>query len=159
MYLPAGQGWYDMYTSKYYEGGQHLTTPAPYERMPLFAKEGSIIPFGPALQYASEKPSDDITLFVYTGKDASFNLYEDEGINYNYEKGKFFNIPISYNESAKTLTIGKCTGDFAGMLKNKIFKIVWITHNKRTQQDFSAPPDTAISYNGNEQTIKMNINN
>lgn len=159
VYLPAGQGWYDMYTGKYYEGGQHLTAPAPYERMPLFAKEGSIIPFGPALQYASEKPSDDITLFVYTGKGASFNLYEDEGINYNYEKGKFFNIPISYNESAKTLTIGKCNGDFAGMLKNKIFKIVWITHNKQTQQDFSAPPDTAISYNGNEQTIKMNINN
>ena len=159
VYLPAGQGWYDMYTSKYYEGGQHLTAPAPYERMPLFAKEGSIIPFGPALQYASEKPSDDITLFVYTGKDASFNLYEDEGINYNYEKGKFRNIPISYNESGKTLTIGKCNGDFAGMLKNKIFKIVWITHNKQTQQDFSAPPDTAISYNGNEQAIKMNINN
>ncbi|MFT3702559.1 MAG: glycoside hydrolase family 31 protein [Agriterribacter sp.] len=155
VYLPAGQGWYDLYTGKYQQGGQTIQASAPYERMPLFVKEGSIIPYGPALQYTGEKPADNITLFVYTGKDASFNLYEDEGINYNYEKGKFCNIPISYNEANKTLTIGKCKGDFAGMIKNKIFKIVWVTHDKPVQQNFSISSDTALSYNGNEQTISM----
>ena len=57
LYLPAGQGWYDFYTGQYNKGGQHITVDAPYEKMPLFVKEGSIIPFGPELQYTAEKKS------------------------------------------------------------------------------------------------------
>ncbi|OJY87463.1 MAG: alpha-xylosidase [Sphingobacteriales bacterium 40-81] len=157
LYLPAGQGWYDMYTGKYNEGGQYIDAAAPYERMPLFVKEGSIIPVGPDIQHTNDTNTDKITLYIYTGRDASFNLYEDEGVNYNYEKGAFCNIPISYKEASQTLTIGKCSGDFKGLTKNKIFRIVWIDKDKKTNIDFSAQADTAISYNGNEQTIKMNI--
>ncbi|HEX5024019.1 MAG TPA: TIM-barrel domain-containing protein, partial [Agriterribacter sp.] len=156
VYLPAGQGWYDLYSGIYANGGQQITANAPYERMPVFVREGAIVPFGPGLQYAAEKPADDITLYVYTGKDAAFNLYEDEGVNYNYEKGKYSNIPISYNEASKTLTIGKREGEFDGMLKSRMFRIVWITKNKPAALDFSRPADTAVSYNGNEQTITMN---
>ena len=101
MYLPAGQGWYDLYSGKYFDGGQTINADAPYERMPVFVKEGSIIPTGPDIQYTNEKPADIITLFVYTGKDASFNLYEDEDTNYNYEQGKYAIIPITYNEQSK----------------------------------------------------------
>ena len=157
VYLPAGQGWYDFNTGKYIDGGQVIMAAAPYERMPVYVKEGSIIPVGPEMQYTTEKSPDMITLYVYTGKDASFTLYEDEGINYNYEKGKYCTIPISYNEAGKTLTIGKCRGDFNGMLKNKIFRVVWITHDKSATQEIPDQADTAISYNGNEQTIRMNI--
>lgn len=73
-----------------YNGGQTIIAPAPYENVPVFVKEGAIIPTGPELQYVSEKPADPITLFVYEGKDGNFILYEDEGINYNYEKRRFF---------------------------------------------------------------------
>lgn len=159
VYLPAGQGWYDFNTGKYTEGGQSVNAAAPYERMPIFIKEGSIIPVGQDMQYTSEKSPDMITLYVYTGKDASFSLYEDEGINYNYEKGQYCTIPISYNEASKSLTIGKCKGDFKGMVKNKIFRVVWITPQKATTPEISNQSDTAISYNGNEQTIIMNIKN
>ena len=89
LYLPKCAGWYDLYSGKWYAGGQKIIADAPYERMPVFVKAGSIIPFGPELQYTSEKPADTITLNIYTGADASFNLYEDEGTNYNYEKGAF----------------------------------------------------------------------
>ena len=85
--MPAGQGWYDLYSGKYFNGGQKINADAPYERMPVFVKEGSIIPFGADLQYTAEKPADTIILYVYTGKDAQFDLYEDEDTNYNYEKG------------------------------------------------------------------------
>ncbi|HRN58088.1 MAG TPA: glycoside hydrolase family 31 protein, partial [Agriterribacter sp.] len=156
VYLPAGQGWYDLYTGGYRAGGQQITAVAPYERMPVFVKEGSIIPFGPQIEFTGEKPADDITLYVYTGEDGSFTLYEDEGVNYNYEKGNYSNIPITYNEANKTLTIGKREGAYNGMLKNRLFRIVWVTRNKSTALDFSLPADTAIAYNGNEQTIKMN---
>lgn len=156
VYLPAGQGWYDLYNGTYHSGGQRIRAAAPHEKMPVFVKEGSIIPIGPALQYTQQKKPDDITLYVYTGKDAAFNLYEDEGTNNEYEKGKFSNIPITYNEASKTITIGKREGMFEGMLKNRLFRIVWITKEKTASPDAPVTSDTAIAYNGNEQTIKMN---
>jgi len=123
LYLPAGQGWYDLYSGQFYEGGQTITSAAVYERTPVFIKAGSIIPTGPALQYTSEKAADPLTLNIYTGKDASFTLYEDEGINYNYEQGKFTEIPFSFNQATNTLTIGDRTGSFAGMLKSRTIYI------------------------------------
>ena len=119
LYLPKCAGWYDLYSGKWYAGGQKIIADAPYERMPVFVKAGSIIPFGPSLQYTSEKPADTITLNIYTGADASFNLYEDEGTNYNYEKGKYTIIPMIYNDQAKTLTIDKRKGGFDGMLNGR----------------------------------------
>jgi alpha-D-xyloside xylohydrolase len=154
MYLPSGQGWYDLYSGKYFDGGQKINADAPYERMPVFVKEGSIIPFGVDLQYTNEKPQDKITLFVYTGKDAEFNLYEDEDTNYNYEKGKYSVIPINYSEQTKTLTIGKSEGSFDGMLAKRTFNIVWITKNKAVALNFDAS-DKSVSYKGDAISIKM----
>ncbi|HWB26217.1 MAG TPA: TIM-barrel domain-containing protein [Chitinophagaceae bacterium] len=154
MYLPAGQGWYDLYSGAYAAGGQHINAEAPYEKMPVFVKEGSIIPFGPALQYSSEKPADPVTLFVYTGKDASFSLYEDEGTNYNYEKGAFTNIPISYNESSKTLTIGERQGSYSGMLAKRTFNVVWITKDKPVALSFDTKPAATVHYKGNKIIIQ-----
>lgn len=155
LYLPAGQGWYNLYTGVYTTGGQTITADAPYERMPVFVKEGSVIPFGPAVQYIAEKPADPITLFVYTGKDASFTLYEDEGANYNYEKGAYTNIPIAYNEATKTLTIGGRQGSFDGMLKNRVFNIVWITKDKPAALQFDGKPTATVHYKGNKTSTRL----
>ncbi|HON52173.1 MAG TPA: glycoside hydrolase family 31 protein [Bacteroidales bacterium] len=126
VYLPAGQGWYDLYSGIFFEGGQTILANAPYDRMPIFVKEGSIIPTGQPMQYTNQMPDSIITLFVYGGKDASFTLYADEATNYNYEKGMFSMIPIHYNEKNKTITLEKRIGEFAGMLKSQTFKIVYI---------------------------------
>ena len=155
LYLPKGQGWYDLYTGKYFKGGQSINADAPYEKMPVFVKEGSIIPFGPDLQYTDEKLADTITLYVYTGKDASFSLYEDENINYNYEKGAFANIPISYNETTKKLTIGQREGSFDGMLTSKIFKVIWVTPQSPKIEGMNTSNATQIFYKGQPLTIKM----
>src|SRR5688500_6901104 len=129
VYLPAGQGWYDFYSGKFEAGGRTISAAAPYDRMPLYVKEGSIIPIGPSLQYTSEKKADTLTLYVYTGSNASFTLYEDEGTNYRYEKCAYSNIPIIWNEKEKRLIIGKRTGSFPGMLAQRFFRVVWITKN------------------------------
>src|SRR5690606_24089862 len=126
VYLPAGKGWYDFYSGNFIEGGQVLEADAPYERMPLFVKAGSIIPIGPELQYTDEKKPSEITLYVYSGADAEFTLYEDEGTNYDYEIGKRSTIPIHYNDRNKTITIHQRSGEFNGMLKNRSFDIVFI---------------------------------
>ncbi|MEO7048584.1 MAG: TIM-barrel domain-containing protein, partial [Ferruginibacter sp.] len=154
VYLPKSAGWYDLYTGKWFTGGNRITADAPYERIPVFVKAGSIIPFGPALQYTSEKKADTITLNIYTGANASFNLYEDEGTNYNYEKGKFSIIPITYNEASGIITIGDRTGSFNGMLLKRTFRINIVSPNKNKQLDLNAKPDNEIIYKGKQVQIK-----
>ena len=155
VYLPKSAGWYDLYTGKWYKGGQRIIADAHYERMPVFVKAGSIIPFGPDLQYTSEKPADTITLNIYSGADASFNLYEDEGTNYNYEKGAFSVIPIKYNEATKTITVGDRKGSFNGMSSKRVFRINIITPGQSKNLDFDARCDKEISYEGKKLTIKF----
>jgi len=155
VYLPKGVGWYDIYKGQYFDGGKEINANAPYERMPVFVKEGSIIPFGPELQYTSEKPADTISLFVYTGRNSSFDLYEDEGTNYNYEKGSFSTMKMVYDEQTKSLTLQNRRGQFPGMLQRRVFNIVWVTKNKMKALDFNQPWDEQIVYEGKQKTIKM----
>ncbi|SFQ64736.1 TIM-barrel domain-containing protein [Hymenobacter arizonensis] len=155
VYLPAGTGWFDFHTGQYQAGGQKRTVEAPLERMPLFVREGSIVPFGPALQYAAEKVADPITLYVYTGRDAQFTLYEDENVNYNYEKGAFATIPLSYNEKTKTLTVGERQGTFPGMAAQRTFRVVWVGKNKPAAFDADAQPAATLSYSGSPVTARM----
>ncbi|MBK8090290.1 MAG: DUF5110 domain-containing protein [Chitinophagaceae bacterium] len=155
VYLPNANGWYDFYTGKFLEGGQTITADAPYETLPLYIKEGSIIPVGPELQYTSEKSADPITLFVYTGKDASFTLYEDENLNYNYEKGAFSQIVFSYDEGTGTLTISDRTGSFNGKLKNRTFKIVWISKEKPGVMNFESKTDKTVKYSGRKLVVTL----
>ena len=102
VYFPKDADWYDFYTGAYMVGGKRFTADAPYGRMPLYVRAGSIIPIGPDMQWSDEKPADDILLAVYAGKDASFTLYEDENVNYNYEKGFYARIPITWDEASRT---------------------------------------------------------
>lgn len=154
VYLPSTTGWFDFYSGKYYYGGQQITTDAPLERIPLFVKEGSVIPFGPAMQYASEKLADTITLYVYTGKDANFTIYEDENSNYNYENGKYTNIPLVYNEHTKSLTIDNIKGGFDGMLKERTFRIIWVSKNQNIGFDIDRTPDAVVKYTGNKISVQ-----
>ena len=126
VYFPAPATWIDFWTGEKFEGGQTITTPASIDIMPLFVKAGSVIPMGPYLQYATEKPEDPIELRIYPGADGSFELYEDENDNYNYEKGKYALIPFFWNDKSKTLIVGDRKGEFDGMLKKRTFNIVLV---------------------------------
>ncbi|MBS1601708.1 MAG: DUF5110 domain-containing protein [Bacteroidetes bacterium] len=149
VYLPAGQGWYDLYSGKYMAGGRRIIADAPYERMPVYVKEGSILALGPDLQYTGERPADTITLRVYTGRDAAFNLYEDEGTNYNYEKGGYAIIPVRYDEAKGRLTIGVREGRFEGMLRKRVFRIEWVGQGIGA----SKGPAVMSTYDGRTKTV------
>lgn len=155
VYLPKGQGWYNLYTGEYAEGGQTINAEAAYEKMPVFVKAGSILPFGPALQYTTEKKADTITLYIYAGKDGDFTLYEDEGINYNYEKGMYSTIHFLYSEKNKTFTVEKREGEFPGMLKNRYFRIKYITKEKKLPLSFDKKEGIVMKYNGSKQIITL----
>jgi alpha-D-xyloside xylohydrolase len=155
VYLPRLNGWYDLYTGTYVKGGQNINAKAPYGQMPVYVKEGAIIPYGPEIQYTAEKPADPTTLYVYAGKDGAFTLYEDEGLNYNYEKGAFSTIEFTYSENAKTLTIADRKGTFKGMLENRTFNIIFITPKKAKALNFNQTPDKTIHYTGKQTITKF----
>ena len=129
VYLPKADGWFDFWTGKHFAGGQTVKTDAPLDRIPLFVKAGSILPMGKIIQSSAEK-SDTLEIRVYKGADAKFDLYEDEGDNYNYEKGNYSVISFKWDDKRQTLTIGDKQGNYQGDLKKRIFNIVLVTENK-----------------------------
>ncbi|MDR2145834.1 MAG: DUF4968 domain-containing protein [Tannerella sp.] len=149
VYFPQNTGWYDFESNKYISGGQTVTVSAPYERIPLFVREGSIIPMGNDIQ-STQDEQNDYVIKVYTGKDGEFTLYNDEGVNYNYEKGGYYQVKMVYSESAKTLTIGSLQGDFSIVPESARITVEWIT------KDGMKKHPEAIHYQGNEIEIKQN---
>jgi len=150
IYFPSQTGWYNIYSGEFVKGGQKIVVDAPYERMPLFAKEGTILPFGPEIEYTSQKPADEITLYVYTGRDAEFTLYEDEGVNYNYEKGAYSTIRFSYNEESGKLTIGEIQGAYDGMLEARTFRIIWVGKDSPVGYNPDNKVDSTLFYEGKQ---------
>lgn len=154
VYFPNTTDWYDFYTGKSIQGGQTLQVDAPYSRIPLFVPAGSILPFGPEIQFTDEKKSENINLYVYGGKNGAFTLYEDEGVNYNYEEGAFSTIDFVYDDTSKTLTIDTRRGMFNGMLNNRTFNVVFV--DKTSVKEFN--PDVegiVVPYSGEKQTINL----
>jgi alpha-D-xyloside xylohydrolase len=155
VYLPAGSGWYDLWTGAPKAGGATVQAAAPFDEIPVYVKAGAIVPVGPDLQYTSEKPADPITLYVYTGADGAFSLYEDEGTTYDYEKGAFSTIPLSYSEAKKTLTIGPRVGSFPGMLAERTFQIVWVGPGKSRGFSFQPKADASVTYRGASMDVPL----
>ena len=155
VYFPVDCGWYNLYTNEYVEGGQNLIVEAPYEQIPVFVREGAIIPFGPEMQWSDEKPAELINLYVYAGQNGKFQLYEDEGVNYNYEKGKYATIDIAYDDDSRTVTFSARKGNFPGMLKQRRFNVVLITKDQAKPLNLDNPEGTMVQYAGKEVSVKL----
>jgi alpha-D-xyloside xylohydrolase len=154
VYLPAAGSWTNFWTGESTIGGKLVDIPAPKQTLPLYIRAGSIIPLGPDLQYATEKPADPIELRVYRGADGSFTLYEDEGDSYRYEKSIFATIPIQWKESNKTLTIGDRTGEFPGMLRQRTFRVVWVRPDRGVGFLPAPAVDAEVRYEGKAISVQ-----
>lgn len=155
VYLPKSTKWFDFWTGETLQGGQTIAAPAPVNIIPLYIKAGSIVPMGPFLQYATEKPANPIELRIYPGANGTFNLYEDENDTYNYEKGAFSTISFKWDDAKHQMTIGKRKGEFPGMTKKRTFQIVIVDKNKGTGVSPSEKPDKTIQYSGAEQVVQL----
>ncbi len=144
IYLPKGADWYDFWTNEKLAGGQTVEKQTPIDIMPLYVKAGSILPRGPKVQYSTEKPWDKLELVVYAGANGSFTLYEDEFDNYNYENGAYSEIPITWNNAKRTLTIGSRKGSYEGMIEQRQFVV-----------SLAGGEATTVDYNGKEVKIKL----
>jgi alpha-D-xyloside xylohydrolase len=155
VYLPGDGQWINFWTGKREKGGQEIEADAPLDTIPLFVRSGSIIPLGPDMQYATQSPADPIELRVYPGADGAFTLYDDEGDNYNYEKGQRAVIPIVWDHNAQTLTIGKRSGSYPGMAATRTFKVVWVTDEHGVGASTTENADVTVQYAGEGVNLKM----
>ncbi|MBP7613329.1 MAG: DUF5110 domain-containing protein [Paludibacter sp.] len=146
-YLPAGTSWFDFWTNQKYDGGQEVTLATTIDEIPLFIKAGSILPFGPKVQFATEKKWDDLEIRVYPGANAEFTLYEDENDNYNYEKGVYSTISFTWNDTKKSLTVNERKGSFPGMLTERKFKVVIVSDSQKFVKE--------VIYKGTKVSVKL----
>jgi alpha-D-xyloside xylohydrolase len=153
VYLPGQNDWYDFWTGHREAGGRHLYAAAPIQTMPLFIRAGAILPMGPVVQYSAEQTGAPVEIRVYRGADGVFTMYDDEGDNYNYEKGKYSTISLKWNDAAETLTIGARHGKFPGMIKNRTFNIVFVGEGHGNGIAEIQPADQVVHYSG--QTVEV----
>jgi alpha-D-xyloside xylohydrolase len=153
VYLPSGADWYDFHSGSKLAGGQTVKAAAPLSRMPLYVRAGSIVPVGPEIQYTSEAPGAPITLYVFTGKDGHFDLYEDDGVSYGYEKGQYSYIPLRYDAARNSLIIGARSGSFTGMPEERVFRVRWIKEGGKAPSDLDAAADMTVDYRGAEVLV------
>lgn len=154
VYLPEGAAWFGMHDGKTYSGGLTVEADAPYERIPVFIKAGSILPVGPAIEYAMQKSDQPVTLIVYGGADADFALYEDEGLNYNYEKGNYSRIALHYDDKANRLEIADREGSYPDMSQNMTFKVVKAKEGA-SLNDLHNASGHLIPYTGKATTVLL----
>lgn len=154
VYLPEGADWFDFWTGCKLKGGQTIQREVPIDIMPVYVRAGSIVPWGPAVQYAEEKRWDNLEIRVYPGADATFTLYEDENDNYNYEKGAYSTITFRWDDAKQTLTIADRQGQFPGMLQHRKFKVV-LVHPKSGAGDLPLRGGKTVSYSGHEVKVRL----
>ena len=154
VYLPAGTDWWDFWNNKKQQGGQTVARSVSKDILPVYIKAGSILPFGPSVQYSTEKNWDNLEIRIYPGADGTFTLYEDENDNYNYEKGLCSTICFRWDDHAQRLTIEDRKGDFPGMLKNRKFKVI-VVNQKSGTGDQPMKGGKTVNYTGKNVTVKL----
>ncbi len=154
VYLPGVASWIDFWTGETFAGGRTICAEAPLGTLPLFVRAGSIVPMGPDVQYTGEKPADPIELRVYPGADGAFALYEDEGDGYAYEKGAHATIPFRWDERGRTLTLEKREGEFPGMLKERVFRVVLVERGHGVGIE-PCPDAVEINYRGERKVVEL----
>ena len=146
VYLPGASGWYDFWTGRSFGGGS-VTADAPADRMPIFVRAGSVLPMGPVVQSTAEAKGDSLEIRVYRGADGAFTLYSDGGDGYDYEKGKYQEIPFRWDDHRQVLFIGAAAGSYPGALKTRVFRVVWLGGRGEVTR--------LVQYSGKEMTVAV----
>lgn len=154
VWLPEGAGWHDFNTGQRHAGGQSIEADAPLAQMPLFVRDGSIVPTGPAIRHTGEGLDGPLTINVYTGADGEFVLYEDEGTSYGYQRGEFARIPLSWDDTAGVLTVGERDGRYPGMAETRTVHVRFVDGNGPAGREVDAEPDATLQYTGERVTIR-----
>ncbi len=123
VWLPPETVWYDYNTGLRYEGGANgktIRVAAALEDIPVFVKAGAIVPMGPEVNYADEKPLDPLTLDIYPHGTTRYTLFEDDGESRRYITENAYSTTdytCVQNGSDITFTVGKRNDRNAAVFK------------------------------------------
>ena len=154
VYLPRGSKWISFWSGASSNGGQTVTAETPIDHMPIYIKAGSIVPFGPKVQSTADM-ADPIDLRIYSGKDADFTLYEDQGDGYNYEQGERSTIQMHWDDAHRLLVISSRNGSFPGMLQRHTFRLFQVSAGHAVGIESETPPDAVVQYSGKEVRVHL----
>lgn len=147
-YLPATAEWYDFWTNEKHNGGKMAEKACPLNILPLYVRAGSIVPMGPVIQYATEKPDAPYEIRIYPGADAKFTIYEDDNETYNYEKGEYATCELTWDDAARTLTIGSRKGSFPGMVTERKLNVVLASPDRNAGLKTGSVDVKSVNYTG-----------
>jgi alpha-glucosidase (family GH31 glycosyl hydrolase) len=112
IYLPRGH-WHDFWTGEKVEGGREIVRPVDLATIPLYVRAGAILPLGPVKQHVGGNSSDAFELRIHPGADGRFQLYEDDGETFDYQRGRFRLTEIRWDDAKRRLTVAPATGESA----------------------------------------------
>ncbi|HBF34999.1 TPA: glycoside hydrolase, partial [Candidatus Sumerlaeota bacterium] len=154
-YLPTGTAWYDFWTNERFDGGKTVNKECPLDILPLYVRAGSIVPMGPVMQYATEKPDAPYEIRIYPGANAKFTIYEDDNETYNYEKGQCATYDLTWDDAAKKLTVSARKGSFPEMVASRKLNVVLAAPNQNAGVADGAVSAQTITYSGKQVEVKF----
>lgn len=152
-YLPRGNDWYDFWSNQRHRGGETVAREAPLDVVPLYVRAGAIVPMGPVLQYATDRPDAPYDVRVYPGADGRFTLYEDDNETYAYEKGQSARYDLQWDDAKRTLTIGKRRGTFPGLVTRRTLRV--LVMDRAGDAATVQPEARTVAYEGRALTLRF----
>ncbi len=151
VYLPPAKGgWIDFWTGRRHKGGKEAAVDAPLDRIPLFAKAGTILPLGPVVQHVGQAAGTPLEIRVYPGANGTFTLYDDAGDGYGYEKGASCEVPLTWDDARRTLTLGARRGTYPGMAATRKVRVVEVGAGAEASSG-----GRTLDYNGKPLRVKL----
>ena len=154
-HLPADTDWFDFWTHQRHSGGQAVTTHSPLDTFPLYVRAGSIVPMGPVMQYATEKPAAPYEIRVYPGANARFTVYEDDNETSAYEQGAHATYELSWDDAARTLRVGARRGSFPGMVPTQELRVVLASPGRNARVEEGASSVRKLTYTGRPVAVSF----
>jgi len=154
LYLPDAT-WYDFWTGRRFTGKQTIDAAAPLDRIPLYVRAGAILPLGPEVEYTSQDTGNTLELRIYPGADGHFTLYADSGDSYRYEAGEHIEVPMTWDDKSRFLSIGAIQGAYPGQPKQWIFHAIVVTEKKGTGAEPSTAFDKEVIYHGDALNVPL----
>jgi alpha-glucosidase len=152
VYLPHDT-WYKFGTTVTTPGAQNVDVTSKLDEVPIYVRAGTLLPLGPVLQSTDESSGDPLELQIYPGRDATFNLVEDDGKTLDYQVGKVRTTTFSWNQSTRTIS-WKVTGDYSGPHVFRALKVVLFWQGGRLEHQGELGQDGAISLADAVESLK-----
>ena len=163
VYFPPGL-WYDYWNGTEYDGGSSWIVEAPLDKIPVFVRAGSIIPYRDYSRSILAGTNDKLIIEIYGGGASSFRLYEDDGVTTRYQLGEFTTTAFRYFEHPdySTFTIGRMVRSYQGQSPEKKLELrfkyvdepVGITANEEVLE--RGEGENQWRYNHGLQTLIIN---